>query len=148
MADTNQFTEMEWIKFLDIEPLSAEAGRAVIRLQPRPVHLNHNGTVNAPILYALAEVAGAGSVIAGMLEQAAVQLHGGEEGKHRVSSARSRCGDCRWDACGAIFEQALANVNAGRPSEAEVPVNIRDSDGTLVATARFTIVIRPNRRTD
>ena len=54
MAGTKQFTEMEWIKFLGIEPLSAGAGRAVIRLQPRSVHLNHNGTVNAPILYALA----------------------------------------------------------------------------------------------
>src|ERR1700735_5451901 len=71
MAGTKQFTEMEWIKFLGIEPLSAGAGRAVIRLQPRSVHLNHNGTVNAPILYALAEVAGAGAVVAGMLELAA-----------------------------------------------------------------------------
>jgi acyl-coenzyme A thioesterase PaaI-like protein len=62
---------MEWIKFLGIEPLSSEAGRVVIRLKPRSVHLNHNGTVNAPILFGLAEVAGAGSVVAGILEQAA-----------------------------------------------------------------------------
>src|SRR5271155_406785 len=68
---TDQFTEMEWIKFLGIEPLEAADGRAVIRLDPQPVHLNHNGTVNAPILYALAEVAGAGAVVAGMLELAA-----------------------------------------------------------------------------
>src|SRR5271170_5806491 len=68
---TDQFTEMAWIKFLGIEPLDAGEGRAVIRLDPQPVHLNHNGTVNAPILYALAEVAGAGAVVAGMLELAA-----------------------------------------------------------------------------
>jgi hypothetical protein len=30
MSDPSQFTEMEWIRFLDIEPLLAEAGRAVI----------------------------------------------------------------------------------------------------------------------
>ena len=58
-------------QFLGIEPLDAGEGRAVIRLDPQPVHLNHNGTVNAPILYALAEVAGAGAVVAGMLELAA-----------------------------------------------------------------------------
>ena len=57
MSDPSQFTEMEWIRFLDIEPLSAEGGRAVIRLRPKPAHLNHNGTVNAPILFGLAEVA-------------------------------------------------------------------------------------------
>jgi len=68
---TDQFTEMAWIKFLGIEPIAAEEGRAVIRLDPQPVHLNHNGTVNAAILYALAEVAGAGAVVAGMLELAA-----------------------------------------------------------------------------
>ena len=56
---------------LGIEPLDAGEGRAVIGLDPEPVHLNHNGTVNAPILYALAEVAGAGAVVAGMLELAA-----------------------------------------------------------------------------
>ena len=49
---TDQFTEMEWIKFLGTR---AGDGRAVIRLDPQPVHLNHNGTVNAPILYALPE---------------------------------------------------------------------------------------------
>ena len=43
---------MEWIKFLGIELLSSEPGQVVIRLQPRSVHLNHNGTVNAPILFA------------------------------------------------------------------------------------------------
>ena len=147
MADTTQFTEMEWIKFLGIEPLSAEAGRAVIRLQPRSVHLNHNGTVNAPILYALAEVAGAGSVIAGMLEQAAGSYMVVK--KASIEYLAPARGVVTADGMLAthFFEQALADVNAGRPSEAEVPVNVRDSDGDLVATAEFTIAIRPLRRT-
>ena len=33
-----------------------------MRLEPRSVHLNHNKTVNAPVLFGLAEVAGAGAV--------------------------------------------------------------------------------------
>jgi acyl-CoA thioesterase len=147
MADANQFTEMEWIKFLGIEPLSAEAGRAVIRLEPRSVHLNHNGTVNAPILYALAEVAGAGSVIAGMLEQAASSYTVVK--KASIEYLAPARGAVTADGLLArrLFEHALADVNAGRPSEAEVPVNVRDSDGTLVATAQFTIAIRPHRTT-
>jgi hypothetical protein len=40
-------------------------GRRVMRLQPLEVHLNHNGAVNAPVLYGLGEVAGAGAVTAG-----------------------------------------------------------------------------------
>jgi acyl-coenzyme A thioesterase PaaI-like protein len=71
MPDSRQFTEMEWTRFLGIGPLSSEPGRVVIHLQPRSVHLNHNGTVNAPILSAVAEVAGAGAVVAVMLEPAA-----------------------------------------------------------------------------
>ncbi len=35
-------TEMQWIQFLGIEAEEADAGRAVIRLDPKPVHLNHN----------------------------------------------------------------------------------------------------------
>jgi acyl-coenzyme A thioesterase PaaI-like protein len=147
MADTNQFTEMEWIKFLGIEPLSVEAGRTVIRLQPRLVHLNHNGTVNAPILYALAEVAGAGSVVAGMLEQAAASYTVVKKASIEYLAPARGAVTADGVLASHFFEQALTDVNAGRPSEAEVPVNIRDSDGALVATAEFTIAIRPRRRT-
>jgi acyl-CoA thioesterase len=145
MADSNQFTEMEWIKFLGIEPLSAEAGRAVIRLQPRSVHLNHNGTVNAPILYALAEVAGAGSVVAGMLDQAAASYTVVKRASIEYLAAARGAVTAEGMLAMPFFEQALADVIAGRPSEVEVPVNIQDSDGALVVTAEFTIAIRPRR---
>jgi acyl-CoA thioesterase len=146
MAGTKQFTEMEWIKFLGIEPLSAGAGRAVIRLQPRSVHLNHNGTVNAPILYALAEVAGAGAVVSGMLEQAAVSYTVVTRASIEYLAPARGAVTADGMLAAHLFEQVLADVNARRPSEAEVPVNIRDSDGALVATAAFTIAIRPKRR--
>ncbi len=91
---TDQFTEMAWIKFLGIEPLDAGEGRAVIRLDPEPVHLNHNGTVNAPILYALAEVAGAGAVVAGMLELAARSYTVVKRGVDRVPGASTGNDHC------------------------------------------------------
>ena len=42
-----------------------------MRLTPRLEHVNHNGTINAAVLYGLAEVAGAGAVVADILELAA-----------------------------------------------------------------------------
>ena len=53
------FSQQGFLQFLAFEPVEAGGGRAVIRLDPRPEHLNHNGTVNATVLYGLAEVAGA-----------------------------------------------------------------------------------------
>jgi acyl-CoA thioesterase len=147
MADTKQFTEMEWIRFLGIEPLTAEAGRAVIRLQPRSVHLNHNGTVNAPILYALAEVAGAGSVVAGRLEQAAGSYTVVKKASIEYLAPARGAVTANGMPSSDLIEEVRADVAAGRPSDAEVPVNIRDSDGVLVTTAKFMIAIRPSRRT-
>jgi acyl-CoA thioesterase len=146
MADSRQFTEMEWIKFLGIEPLSGEAGRVVIRLKPRSVHLNHNGTVNAPILFGLAEIAGAGSVVAGILEQAAASYTVVK--KASIEYLAPARGDVIADALlpGHLRARALADVSAGRSFDATVPVNVRDSAGVLVASAEFTIAIRPRRR--
>ena len=146
MAETNQFTEMEWIKFLGIEPLSTEAGRVVIRLQPRSVHLNHNGTVNAPVLYTLAEVAGAGSIVAGMLEEAASNYT--VVMKATIEYLAPARGAVTADGIlpTRVFEEALADVTAGRPSDVDVPVDVRDANGTLVAIAALTIAIRPRRK--
>ena len=146
MPDSRKFTEMEWIKFLGIELVSSEPGRVVIRLQPRSVHLNHNGTVNAPILFGLAEIAGAGSVVAGMLEQAAASYTVVK--KASIEYLAPARGDVIADALlpGHLSAQALADVSAGRSFDATVPVSVRDSAGALVASAEFTIAIRPRRR--
>jgi acyl-CoA thioesterase len=65
------FSQQGFIQFLAFEPIEAGGGTATIRLDPKPQHLNHNGTVNAAVLYGLAEVAGAGAVVADMLDLAA-----------------------------------------------------------------------------
>jgi acyl-CoA thioesterase len=67
----DHFSQQGFIQFLAIEPVEAGGGMAVIRLNPKPEHLNHNGTVNAAVLYGLAEVAGAGAAVADMLDVAA-----------------------------------------------------------------------------
>ncbi len=142
---TAQFTEMAWIKFLGIEPLDASEGRAVIRLDPEPVHLNHNGTVNAPILYALAEVAGAGAVVAGMLELAArsytVVKRASIEYLAPARGAVVATGEIPVE----VFSAARTLVEAGEAAEVEVPVDVCDSTGTVAARSVLVIAVRPRR---
>ena len=142
---TDQFTEMAWIKFLGIEPLDAGEGRAVIRLDPQPVHLNHNGTVNAPILYALAEVAGAGAVVAGMLELAArsytVVKRASIEYLAAARGSITATGEIPID----IFAAARSLVEAGSAAEVEVPVEVSDSSGSVTTRCVLVVSVRPRR---
>jgi acyl-CoA thioesterase len=142
---TDQFTEMAWIKFLGIEPLDAGEGRAVIRLDPQPVHLNHNGTVNAPILYAIAEVAGAGAVVAGMLELAArsytVVKRASIEYLAPARGTITATGEIPVDT----FAAARSLVEAGSAAEVEVPVEVSDSSGSVATRYVLVVSIRPRR---
>lgn len=145
MSSTDTFTELEWIKFLGIEPVSAADGRAVIRLQPKPVHLNHNGTVNAPILYALAEVAGAGALVAGMLDRAADRYIVIKRASIEYQAPGRGVMVANGGVPRAVFQRALADVEAGQPCEVETDVTICAEGGKAVAAARFTVSIRPRK---
>jgi acyl-CoA thioesterase len=143
---TDQFTEMAWIKFLGIEPIDAGEGRAVIRLDPQPVHLNHNGTVNAPILYAVAEVAGAGAVVAGMLELAArsytVVKRASIEYLAPARGPITATGEIPFDT----FVAARSSVEAGSAAEVEVVVEVSDSSGSVATRCVLVVSVRPRRR--
>lgn len=136
---------MEWIRFLEIEPISAEAGRAVIRLRPKPVHLNHNGTVNAPILFGLAEIAGAGALVAGMLEEASGSYTVVRSANIEYVAPVSGDVTATGNVASSEFLKAIADVTARRAVELEVPVTITDAAGTQVARASSVIAIRPRR---
>jgi acyl-CoA thioesterase len=142
---TDQFTEMAWIKFLGVDPLDAGEGRAVIRLDPQPVHLNHNGTVNAPILYALAEVAGAGAVVAGMLELAArsytVIKRASIEYLAPARGAVVATGEIPPES----FISARALVQEGKAAEVEVPVEVCEPTGSVVTRCVLVVAVRPRR---
>jgi hypothetical protein len=68
VTETQNRFDFEWVRFLGAQMIEAADGRCVMRLRPKSVHLNHNGNVNAPILYGLAEFAGAGAVTTGMTD--------------------------------------------------------------------------------
>ena len=146
MTETSQFTEMEWIKFLAIEPVSAAEGEAVIRMRPQPVHLNHNGTMNAAVLYGLAEVAGAGALVAGMLEEAAASYTVIRRATVEYEAPARGDVTASGFVSADLFDDAQTQVRAGRPIEVEVPVTIADNDGNQVCSAHFTVAIRPRRK--
>ena len=144
---TEDMTEMEWIKFLGFEPLEAGDGRCVIRLEPRSVHLNHNKTVNAPVLYGIAEVAGAGAVVATMMELAASAYTVVKNASiDYLAPARGTV-----VATGTVDAEEFAKgrelVTAGRPAEVAARVEIRDADERVTTRVDLTMAIRPRRGT-
>lgn len=142
---TDQFTEMAWIKFLGIEPLDAGEGRAVIRLDPQPVHLNHNGTVNAPILYALAEVAGAGAVVAGMLELAAQSYTVIKRASIEYLTPARGAVIATGEISAETFIAARSSVEGGEAAEVEVSVEVCDSTGSVATRCTLVVSVRPRR---
>jgi acyl-CoA thioesterase len=142
---TDQFTEMAWIKFLGIDPLDAGEGRAVIRLDPQPVHLNHNGTVNAPILYALAEVAGAGAVVAGMLELAARSYTVIRRASIEYLAPARGVVVATGEIPSESFASARSLLQEGKAAEVEVPVEVCDSTGSVVTRCVLVVAVRPRR---
>ena len=140
------FSQQGFIQFLAIEPVEAGGGKAVIRLDPKAEHLNHNGTINAAVIYGLAEVAGAGAVVADMLDLAAesytVVKHASID---YLASARGvvvATGRADMEA----VQAAKGQLATGFPVEVDVRVSITDEQGAEVAKVVFAVAIRPRRK--
>ena len=145
MAETQNDFDFEWVRFLSAEPVEVAAGRCVMRLEPRSVHLNHNKTINAPVLYGLAEVAGAGAVAGGMMDLlATAYVVVKRAGIEYLAPARGAVtGTGVVDP--AVLEAVKAEVAAGRPTECETQVEIADDTGRIVSRVELTMAIRPRR---
>jgi acyl-coenzyme A thioesterase PaaI-like protein len=115
-------------------------------MRPQPVHLNHNGTVNAAVLYGLAEIAGAGALVAGMLEEAAASYTVIRRATVEYEAPARGDITASGSVSADLFIHALSEVRTGRPIEVEVPVTIADNGGTRVCSAHFTVAIRPRRK--
>ena len=62
-------SEMPWIKWLDLDTAIEPNGALVVALRrPKPEHVNHDGSINAPVAYGVAEVAGLGAAVLGILD--------------------------------------------------------------------------------
>ena len=116
-----------------------------MRLDPKPQHLNHNGTVNAAVLYGLAEVAGAGAVVADMLDLAAESYTVVKKATIEYLAPARGVLEATGHLDRTAVEQAKDQVIAGNAVEVEVPVSVSDTDGTEVVVVGFTVAIRPKR---
>jgi acyl-coenzyme A thioesterase PaaI-like protein len=145
MTETQNDFDFEWVRFLNAEPVEMAAGRCVMRLEPRGVHLNHNKTINAPVLYGLAEVAGAGAVASDMMDLLAtayvVVKRADIEYLAPARGAVIGTGVVDPFVLGAVKTE----VAAGRPTECEARVEIADGTGRIVSRVGLTVAIRPRR---
>lgn len=135
--------DFPWVRFLGMQVLAMEDGMCEARLDPTDVHLNHNGTVNAPILFGAAEFAGGAAATTGLLDllpdtyivakEASIQYLAPARG-HVI--ATGRCPD---------VPAARELVAAGQPADLVSTVELVDSTGRLAGRVTLTMSIRPRR---
>jgi acyl-CoA thioesterase len=144
----DHFAQQGFIQFLAFEPVNAGGGRATMRLDPKPQHLNHNGTINAAVLYGLAEVAGAGAVVADMLDLAAESYTVVKKATIEYLAPARGVLEATGYVDRTAVDEAKDQLIAGKAVEVEVPVSVRDTEGTEVVVVGFTVAIRPKRKAE
>jgi acyl-coenzyme A thioesterase PaaI-like protein len=149
MAATEEMVKMPWIGWLDLDTeLGPDGSLQVILRRPKPEHLNHNKHVNAPVIYGVAEVAGAGAVV----------IAAGAYGQGAYTVIRDATIKYSRPAHGGIFASAKLEdgaaellrqeLRAGRGYDAVVQVALTDAENTPTGTCDFTISLRVPRVPD
>ncbi len=140
--------EMPWIRWLDLDTTVASDGTLVVTLaRPKPEHVNHNDAINAAVAYGVAEVAGLGAAVLGMLDllprmytvvEAAKIAYGAPATAGLVATSRV-------DTSAATA--ARATVERGEAAQLDTDVALADLSGraTGTCTCTFTIALRPRR---
>ena len=146
MAASEAMQTMPWIRWLDLDTELRPDGYVRTTLsRTKAEHVNHNGHVNAPVIYGVAEVAGAGAAVmaAGsvgtgaytVIKSAAIEYtrpaHGGITAQSRVEPDKV-----------AEIHSAL---RAGTGCDIDVEVGLTDAEGTPTGTCRFIVSFRPSR---
>ena len=140
-----EFRDMPWSRFLGIEMTRAEPGEVTLRIDPKPEHHNQNLTVNAPVMFGLAEAAGAAAVVMGFLDRLGstytVVRH---VEMHFLAAARGPI-----NATGTVdpdeVARVRAEVDAGRAVDLPVPVEVRTDDDRVVARIDLVLAVRTKR---
>lgn len=139
------FVEMPWVRFLGIEMTRSNPGEVTLRIDPRPEHLNQNGTVNAPVMFGLAEAAGAAAVVMGFLDLLGMTY----SVVRRVEMDFLAAARGPITATGSVppdqVDRVRAGVEAGRPADVQIPVTVEDSSGRTVARIEMVLAIRAPR---
>lgn len=137
-------TQMPWIQWLDLDTeLGSDGTVRVIMQRPKAEHLNHNGHVNAPVIYGVAEVAGAGAVVmaAGEALAGAYTVIKTAAIEYRRPARSGITASATMDPQEA--EHMRDELRAGRGYDANVEVLLTDSTETDTGTCRFAVSLRP-----
>ncbi|RVW03069.1 DUF4442 domain-containing protein [Rhodococcus xishaensis] len=137
---------MPWIEWLDLDTELGEDGsvRSILR-RPKPEHINHNGHVNAPVIYGVAEVAGAGAAVmaAGAAATSAYIVIRSATIEYQRPAQGGITASGKVDpSVAAEIQRAL---QAGEGQDVDVDVSLTDQDGTITGACKFVVSMRPNR---
>ncbi|MDH6195222.1 acyl-coenzyme A thioesterase PaaI-like protein [Mycobacterium frederiksbergense] len=149
MAATEKMTNMPWITWLDLDTeFGPDGSLQVILRRPKPEHLNHNNHVNAPVIYGVAEVAGAGAVViaAGSDGQGAYTVIRDATIKYSRPAHGGVTAAAKLDPVSA--ERMREELRAGRGYDATVQVTLTDAENTPTGTCDFTVTLRAPRNRD
>jgi acyl-coenzyme A thioesterase PaaI-like protein len=141
-----EMAEMPWIRWLDLDTTVESDGTLVVMLaRPKPEHINHNGAINGAVVYGVAEVAGLGAAVLGMLDllprmyavvEAAKIAYGAPATEGLVATSRV-------DA--SMATASRATVERGEAAQLDTEVALADLSGRATGTCTFTIALRPRR---
>jgi acyl-coenzyme A thioesterase PaaI-like protein len=139
------FTEMPWVKFLGIEMTKSDPGVVTLRIDPEPEHLNQNGTVNAPVMFGLAEAAGAAAVVMGFLDLLGMTYSVVRHVEMDFLAAARGPISATGRLPAEEVERVRAEVEQGQSVDIEIPVDVADESGRAVARISMVMAIRAPR---
>ena len=139
------FTEMPWVKFLGIEMTKSDPGVVTLRVDPEAEHLNQNGTVNAPVMFGLAEAAGAAAVVMGFLDLLGMTYSVVRHVEMDFLAAARGPISATGRLPAEEVERVRAEVEQGQSVDIEIPVDVTDESGRTVARISMVMAIRAPR---
>ena len=140
-------SEMPWIRWLDLDTEIEPDGTLTVRLvRPKPEHLNHNGAVNAAVVYGVAEVAGAGAAVLGFLDllDRTYTVVESSEIQYTAQARGGLVATARLDTEAAL--RARADMDNARPHDITIDVDLTDPAGVTTGDAHFQIALRPRNQ--
>ena len=147
MAASDAMKTMPWIQWLDLDYEFGEDGsvRSILR-RPKAEHINHNGDINAPVIYGVAEVAGAGAAVlaAGAAGTGAYTVIQSATIEYQLPAHGGITASSKVDA--AVAADIQRTLEAGGGCDVDVAVTLTDANETVTGTCRFVVSLRPRRR--
>jgi hypothetical protein len=133
---------------MDLETQVMGDGSLRISLaRPRSEHFNHYNAINAPVVFGVAEVAGAGAIVIG-LGEAFVRAYTVVESAGIAYRAPARSGVVAVARLAGDHAAVVrAKVEQGGAQVVDVCVELSDLNGRSTGESRFRIAPRPRRST-